>query len=125
MNAALLKKRKAVGAQSRERSSRLHALIEEGFLRELRMRDPVISLRQLARVTRIPLTRMARLEQGPGKHGVTVEESGIIAAALYGGACMAVEGECRACGCTDAWGCDAGCSWVNAERTLCSECVGP
>ena len=34
----------------------------------------------------------------------------------------ALAGTCRVCGCTDDWGCDAGCSWVNAEHTLCSEC---
>ncbi len=28
---------------------------------------------------------------------------------------------CRVCGCTDAWGCDGGCSWVDAD--LCSACV--
>jgi ParB/RepB/Spo0J family partition protein len=28
---------------------------------------------------------------------------------------------CRVCGCTDQWGCEAGCWWV--EEDLCSECV--
>lgn len=28
---------------------------------------------------------------------------------------------CRVCACTDAWGCEAGCEWV--EWDLCSECV--
>ena len=32
-------------------------------------------------------------------------------------------GVCRVCGCTDEWGCDGGCCWVNAEHTLCSECA--
>ena len=31
-------------------------------------------------------------------------------------------GVCRVCGCTDEWGCDGGCEWV--EPDLCSECVG-
>lgn len=30
-------------------------------------------------------------------------------------------GKCRACGCTDARGCDEGCAWV--EPDLCSACV--
>lgn len=29
---------------------------------------------------------------------------------------------CRACGCTDLTGCDAGCEWVAPD--LCSACVG-
>lgn len=29
---------------------------------------------------------------------------------------------CRGCGCTDEWGCDNGCWWVEAD--LCSNCVG-
>lgn len=31
-------------------------------------------------------------------------------------------GTCRACGCTDHWGCIGGCGWVNATRDLCSRC---
>lgn len=31
------------------------------------------------------------------------------------------ERSCRVCGCTDAWGCDEGCEWVEAD--LCSACV--
>lgn len=33
------------------------------------------------------------------------------------------EGICRACGCTDDYACDGGCTWV--EETLCSACHGP
>lgn len=33
-----------------------------------------------------------------------------------------VEGMCRACGCTDEFGCAMGCSWVDHEHTRCSEC---
>lgn len=32
-------------------------------------------------------------------------------------------GRCRWCRCTDDNACGAGCSWVNYDRTLCSECV--
>lgn len=35
-----------------------------------------------------------------------------------------VPGICRDCGCTDEDGCPEGCSWANAEHTLCSSCVG-
>ncbi len=33
-------------------------------------------------------------------------------------------GTCRVCGCTDAQACPDGCSWVDAQRTLCSACAG-
>lgn len=39
-----------------------------------------------------------------------------IAAGLHGQVC-------QVCGCTDAWGCDGGCSWVDAEFDLCSACL--
>ena len=29
---------------------------------------------------------------------------------------------CRLCGCTDEYGCDGGCAWVDDD--LCSECLG-
>jgi hypothetical protein len=32
-------------------------------------------------------------------------------------------GQCRWCRCTDDHACANGCSWANAQRTLCSECV--
>ena len=32
-------------------------------------------------------------------------------------------GVCAECGCTDDFGCSEGCSWVNAEHTLCSSCA--
>ena len=32
-------------------------------------------------------------------------------------------GTCRECGCTDTHACDGGCSWVDAEHTLCSACA--
>ena len=31
-------------------------------------------------------------------------------------------GTCFACGCTDEFGCDRGCSWVDGDHTMCSEC---
>ena len=31
-------------------------------------------------------------------------------------------GECFACGCTDDYGCESGCSWVDGEHTMCSRC---
>ncbi len=31
-------------------------------------------------------------------------------------------GVCFVCCCTDEYGCDEGCSWVDAEHTLCSAC---
>jgi hypothetical protein len=31
-------------------------------------------------------------------------------------------GLCRHCGCTEQRACPGGCAWVNAERTLCSQC---
>jgi hypothetical protein len=34
-----------------------------------------------------------------------------------------VSGTCRWCGCTQERACAAGCSWANADQTLCSECV--
>jgi len=32
-------------------------------------------------------------------------------------------GRCRWCRCTDSIACANGCTWANAERSLCSECV--
>lgn len=32
-------------------------------------------------------------------------------------------GTCRVCGCVDALACPGGCSWADAENTLCSACV--
>jgi hypothetical protein len=32
-------------------------------------------------------------------------------------------GQCRWCKCTEDHACAAGCSWANAQLTLCSECV--
>lgn len=32
-------------------------------------------------------------------------------------------GVCRWCKCTEDHACPAGCSWANAQATLCSECV--
>ena len=35
-------------------------------------------------------------------------------------------GQCRICGCTDEQACmgvNGPCSWVDKERTICSECV--
>ena len=32
-------------------------------------------------------------------------------------------GKCAVCGCTDEYGCDAGCSWANEDRNLCTACV--
>lgn len=34
-----------------------------------------------------------------------------------------VRGRCRWCQCTTRHGCPCGCSWVDADRTLCSACV--
>lgn len=31
-------------------------------------------------------------------------------------------GVCRACLCTDRWGCLGGCGWVNNAHTLCTRC---
>ena len=31
-------------------------------------------------------------------------------------------GTCYCCGCTNEFGCDAGCDWVEATTTLCSQC---
>lgn len=33
----------------------------------------------------------------------------------------AIARTCRVCGCTDEWGCDGGCLWV--EEDLCSQCA--
>lgn len=33
------------------------------------------------------------------------------------------EGVCRFCGCTDERACDGGCTWVDPENTVCSQCV--
>ncbi|NIR31687.1 MAG: hypothetical protein GWN84_20720 [Gammaproteobacteria bacterium] len=32
-------------------------------------------------------------------------------------------GVCQGCGCTDDFGCDVGCGWADADRTLCTECA--
>lgn len=32
-------------------------------------------------------------------------------------------GVCQVCGCTEEHACDQGCSWVDANRNLCSECL--
>lgn len=32
-------------------------------------------------------------------------------------------GICHACQCTDEWGCDVGCEWMDETHTLCSACV--
>lgn len=32
-------------------------------------------------------------------------------------------GRCLICGCTDAWGCAAGCWWVDDWHMLCSRCA--
>lgn len=34
-----------------------------------------------------------------------------------------VPGVCQICGCTDELACEGGCSWVDDERTLCSQCA--
>src|SRR4051812_6081365 len=36
---------------------------------------------------------------------------------------VAKSGTCIECGCTDRCACDGGCSWVNAEHTVCSACL--
>lgn len=33
-----------------------------------------------------------------------------------------VPGICRICGCTEAFACKGGCSWIDEERTLCNRC---
>lgn len=33
-------------------------------------------------------------------------------------------GVCRVCGCVDERACPEGCSWVDADHTLCSVCAG-
>lgn len=33
-------------------------------------------------------------------------------------------GTCRVCGCEDDRACPGGCSWVDAEHTICSACAG-
>lgn len=37
--------------------------------------------------------------------------------------CTCDGGDCWVCGCTDAAACEGGCSWVDAERRVCSSCV--
>jgi len=32
-------------------------------------------------------------------------------------------GRCMVCRCTDRWGCDAGCWWVDDWHVLCSRCA--
>lgn len=34
-----------------------------------------------------------------------------------------VENTCKHCGCTNLEGCSNGCFWVDAEKTVCSNCV--
>ena len=92
------------------------SLIQQGFLRELRMRTPSVSRDELARLAGIKLPRLSEIENRRGKRPTHLEGARI-ARALF-------DGVCRRCGCTDEWGCDVGCSWANAEHTLCSECVG-
>jgi hypothetical protein len=116
--------KRKVGAASRNHQGRVHALIDQGFLRELRMRAPGVPLVELARKSGVKFKRLGELERGRGKR-VTSSESVAIVAVLYRSSGEGVwgEGVCRVCGCTDEWSCDAGCLWVNAEHTLCSECV--
>jgi hypothetical protein len=40
---------------------------------------------------------------------------------VYGRAYRLTAGKCRVCGCTDLYGCEVGCEWV--EPDLCSACV--
>lgn len=116
--------KRMVGRASRNRAGRTYALIKQGFLRELRTRLPGMSLRELSRSSELTIVRLGELERGRGKQ-VTASEATVIARVLYGRAPLEPEGICRVCGCTDEWGCDGGCSWVDAEHTLCSECEGP
>ena len=109
-----------VGGAIRNRTGRVYSLILAGFLRELRMRETVCSLRDLARLSGMTMVRLGEIERGRGKR-VKPNEAEAITRVLY--AKPAVD-TCRVCGCTDEWGCDVGCSWANAEHTLCSECVG-
>lgn len=60
----------------------LGALITLGFLRELRMREPAITVRDLARSTGISGNRLRELEQCTGKP-LTAKESEAIRSSLY------------------------------------------
>lgn len=33
-----------------------------------------------------------------------------------------VPGVCVGCGCTDDFGCELGCEWIDADRVVCSVC---
>ena len=33
-------------------------------------------------------------------------------------------GTCEVCGCTEFRACEGGCTWIDTERTLCSQCAG-
>lgn len=35
------------------------------------------------------------------------------------------ERTCMICGCTESRACEAGCSWVNDQDDICTECVWP
>lgn len=112
--------KRMVGAASRNRAGRIHAIIKQGFLRELRTRAPTVSLSDLAEAAGIPVIRVSEIERGRGKPP-TAGEAGAIAHVLYGQ--WEIEGVCRICGCTDEWGCDGGCSWADPQHTICSECA--
>jgi hypothetical protein len=34
-----------------------------------------------------------------------------------------MSGKCVGCGCTEEHACEGGCSWVDADRLLCSTCL--
>jgi len=36
---------------------------------------------------------------------------------------IGAHGVCRACCCTDRWGCYSGCAWANASHTICTRCL--
>lgn len=36
---------------------------------------------------------------------------------------QAKSGRCIGCGCTDEYGCEEGCSWVDEDHLLCSSCL--
>lgn len=122
MSARQMVKRIARAAVTgRDDSVQLAALISLGLLRELRMRTPAISQRELARACRLTLRRIDELERGRGKR-VTAKECAAITRALYPQ--ESADAVCRVCGCTDEYGYDVGCAWANAEHTLCTACVG-
>ncbi len=74
------------------------------------------------KVPKKPVARKASKTRGKPANGSPARPSQVAEDGDGDGA-IDTERTCRGCGCTDEYGCDDGCSWVEAD--LCSNCAGP